>query len=133
MKARQWGYSLIELMIVVAIVGLIAAVMRPSYQGHLCDTYRTQARTDMEVCVRAMKRFFSNGFSYAGAVIDGSAGSICSNVSPAEGTSKFEITLVASSRNDFTLQAAPIEGSGKNSCRTTTTIQVTADGSVSEI
>lgn len=133
MTSLQRGYSLIELMIVVAIVGIIAAVAYPSYQGHVCDTYRVQARTDMEICVLALERHFSNGFTYAGAVIDGTGNSVCSNVSPAEGASKFTLTLVAASQTDFTLQAAPIGGSGQDSCETATTIQITADGTISEL
>ncbi len=133
MTSLQRGYSLIELMIVVAIIGIIAAVAYPSYRGHVCDTYRAQARTDLEICVLAMERYFSNGFTYAGAVINGTAASICTNVSPAEGASKFDISVVAANQADFTLQAAPIVGSGQETCETATTIQVSADGTVTEI
>jgi len=33
------GYTLIELMVVVAIIGIISAIAYPSYQTYTCDTF----------------------------------------------------------------------------------------------
>ena len=41
------GFSLIELMIVVAIVGIIAAIAYPSYSNHVRETRRTTAQADL--------------------------------------------------------------------------------------
>ena len=62
------GHTLIELMIVVAIIGLISVIAYPSYQGYTCDTFVNQAVGDMHVCAHGMERYYSNGFTYAGAV-----------------------------------------------------------------
>ena len=64
MKLLQFGYSLIELMIVIAIVGIISAIAYPSYQSYTCDTYRGQAVADLKVCGLALERYYSNGFTY---------------------------------------------------------------------
>ena len=55
-------------MIVVAIIGVVSSIAYPSYQGYLSDTYRAQAAADLKVCGMALERFYSNSFSYIGAV-----------------------------------------------------------------
>jgi len=120
------GYTLIELMVVLAIIGVISAIAYPSYQGYTCDTFIGQAAADMKVCALGMERHYSNGFTYAGAVISTAAASVCSNVSPAGAdadAAKFDLTLVADATT-FTITAAPVTSS---SCGGTMTL--TADGS----
>lgn len=39
----QWGLSLIELLMVLVIIGILAAVVYPSYQQHVLKSYRAEA------------------------------------------------------------------------------------------
>jgi len=122
------GYTLIELMVVVAIIGIVGSIAYPSYQSYACDTYKAQAVADLRICAQQMERYYSNGFTYTGAVIDASAASTCINRSPAEGTKKFDLSLFAVSAQDFKIRAVPASG---ESCGTT--MQVEADGALTEI
>jgi len=113
------GYTLIELMVVVAIIGVISAIAFPSYQSYTCDTYIGQAVGDMKVCALGLERFYSNGFTYAVPANDITV--ICPAVSPSEGTAKFNLSL-ASSDTTFTITATKVTGS---SCGNTMTLDAT--------
>ena len=115
-------------MVVVAIIGILGSIAYPSYQSYTCDTYKAQAVADLRVCALQMDRYYSNSFSYLGAVIDPTAASTCKNRSPAEGAKKFDITLASVSAQDFTIQAAPAAG---ESCGLA--IQINAVGALTEL
>ncbi|MFP6809270.1 MAG: type IV pilin protein [Pseudomonadales bacterium] len=121
------GFTLIELMIVVAIIGVIASISYPSYQGYIRDTYHAQALSDLKVCSLALERYYSNGFTYVGAVAGAPATSPqCSNVSPANATGpsiQYDISFESLSATDFTIKATPSDGSCDGRC-----IELTADG-----
>ena len=44
------GFSLIELMVVVGVIGIISAIAYPSYQGYIQDTYHGQAQIGRASC-----------------------------------------------------------------------------------
>ncbi len=114
MNAR--GYSLIELLVVVAIIGIIAAVAYPSYQGYMRDTYRGQAVADLKQCSLALDRFYSNGFTYVGATIDDDGTEICYQWSPSDTDStnaRFELSFPGGtnpSRVGYTIRATEVDG-----------------------
>jgi type IV pilus assembly protein PilE len=107
MKSRVKGFSLVELMVTVAIVGVIAAIAVPSYQGYIRDTNIAQASSDLKGCAMAVERYYSNGFTYVGA----DTASVCNTNSPTEGETRFTISFSLSA-TAFTLTATPTAACG---------------------
>jgi type IV pilus assembly protein PilE len=60
------GFSLLELMIVVAIVGIIAAIAIPSYTSYVRQANRTDATRSMTLDAQALERCYSQTFAYTG-------------------------------------------------------------------
>ena len=60
MKALQKGFTLIELMIVVAIIGILAAVALPAYQDYTIRSQATEGLTLMSGAKTAVAETFIN-------------------------------------------------------------------------
>lgn len=58
------GFTLIELMVVVAIISIISVVAYPSYSNHVTKTYRSAAKTCLIEYAQFMERFYTINFAY---------------------------------------------------------------------
>lgn len=62
---RAAGFTLIELMLVVAIVGIITAIALPAYQNYVMKSRRSEAQNALSQAAQAQERFRSSRSSYA--------------------------------------------------------------------
>ncbi|MGQ0656498.1 MAG: pilin [Chromatiales bacterium] len=79
MRKLQQGFTLIELMIVVAIIGILAAIAIPAYNDYTIRAKVTEAVTGMSAAKTAVSEFFvSQGSMPANITAAGFSGSIFS-------------------------------------------------------
>lgn len=98
------GFTLIELMIVVAVIGVLAIIAVPAYNEQVRKTRRAQARSDTMALVQALERFHTANNTYNGyppAAVN----------SPADGTAFYTITPSDLTATTYTLTATPVPGS----------------------
>lgn len=62
---RSRGFTLIELMIAIAVVGIIAAIALPSYMGTVRKTQRSDAKVALSEAAARQEQFFAENNSYA--------------------------------------------------------------------
>lgn len=131
-KRQQIGFTLIELMITVAIVAVLAGIAYPSYQDSVMKSRRADAKGALLGFANAMERHFTETNTYLGAgTTSGNTGSptIFSTTSPVDGgTPYYNLTINAVTASSYTLHAEPTGAQADDKCGTLTLTQTGARG-----
>lgn len=102
------GFTLIEIMIAMAILGILMAISYPSYISHIQKSRRETAKADLLASAQLLERFYAINYTYSGASA-GSGGTISAS-SPSSGTAFYTIGLSDLTATSYTLSATPISG-----------------------
>ncbi len=81
-KRQQQGFTLIEIMIVVAIIGIISAVAYPSYMAQVQKSKRSDAQVGLQQLAQRQEAYFSRTYSYASTLQQLGYGNVASIDSP---------------------------------------------------
>lgn len=65
MMFKQKGFTLIELMLVVAVVGVLMGIAYPSYQNHVLKTKRSDCKAGLMRTADLQERYYLRNNSYA--------------------------------------------------------------------
>ena len=125
-RQRQSGFTLIELMIVVAIVAIIAAVAYPSYQNSVLRARRSDGHEFLQRIASAQERFYTNRNQYTADLSTAAGLSLGTNVSEA---GHYTVrAVVAADGQSYTLQASPEPTQSHDQCGNLTINNVGAKG-----
>jgi type IV pilus assembly protein PilE len=119
------GFTLIEVMITIAIIAILGSIALPSYTSYIARAKRADARTQLLQAAQFMQRFYAANDQYlqdrASNGVLGSGVGMPDNlrVSPADGTALYQLNTAIASAGSYTasvtttaytLTMAPITG-----------------------
>jgi len=113
-RRRSAGFTLIELMITVAVVAILATVALPAYQDSVRKSRRAQAKADLVELAQNLERYHTIQNTYVGATLVFAQ-------SPREGTAQYRLAFDKDpTANTFGIQATPVDGGSqaKDKCGT---------------
>lgn len=108
-RRLQAGFTLIELMVVVAVVAILAAIAFPSYQEQVRKSRRGQAKADLVEYAQLAERYHTVNNTYVGFTAP--------TQSPREGVAFYGVALSNLAQSTFTLTATPVAGGPQASDR----------------
>lgn len=127
---RYKGFTLIELIIVIAIVGLLAAIAYPAYTDQVRKARRADAQAALSGFAVAMERYFTEQAppTYVNATAAGSGAgpgapiaAVYPSEAPLDGNTKYyDLTINSASGSAYELRAAPKNAQAGDDCGTFT-------------
>lgn len=113
-SGRQSGFTLIELMITVAIIGILASIAYPSYTKYVREARRAEAQSDMLKMQLGMEKWRANRASYRSDA-SASAQGVATTNTPANagfgGTnSYYTYTITDTTGSTYTINATAVTG-----------------------
>ena len=105
------GFTLIELMVVVAVVAILAAIALPSYQDSVRKSRRAQAKADLVELAQLAERYRTVNRTYE-------TWPLAFDTSPRTGTAHYRIDLDDEGAATFTLTAVPNGAQANDACGT---------------
>lgn len=111
---RNAGFSLIELMVAVVIVGILAAVAIPSYNNYTVRSARLSAQTELLNLASVEEKIFLNSNAYSPNVTTAYNGTSAGGLGVTSGNTsngKYTLSLnITTPSQTYTLTATPVTG-----------------------
>ncbi len=118
------GFTLIEVMIAVAILGIIAAIAIPSYSAYMNKTRRVDAVTLLSEIAGEQQRFFTENNRYATDLTEMGY----PDAAEESENGYYSVSVSASTRSSYTLIAEPVAGAAQENDTDCGSFTITSTG-----
>jgi type IV pilus assembly protein PilE len=112
------GFNLIELMITVAIIGILASIALPSYKNYIIKSSRTAAQTELIELASIQEKIYLNSNAYTTSVTtayDGTSAGGLARTSGQTTDNKYNLSISSSvPYQTFTITATPVATLSQN-------------------
>ncbi len=111
-RKHQHGVTLMELMIVIAIVGILGAIAVPTYRNYVIRSSRTDAKTALLQVQAAEEKFYLDNNAYTDLVTDDPPTGL--GLTGTSETGKYDISVeIGADGQTFTATATAVSGQGQ--------------------
>jgi type IV pilus assembly protein PilE len=107
------GFTLVEILIVVAIIGILASIAFPQYSQYVRASHRVDAKSALTQAATGMERYYTERQSYVGATLGAGATDVYKATSP---DSYYTIALGNQTASTYTLTATPTGSQASDTC-----------------
>ena len=110
------GFTLIELMIAAAVIGILLAIAVPNYQDYIRKASRSAAQSELIELAAMQEKIFLNSSAYALNVTTAYNGSSTGGLGRTSGTTqdaKYTLSVTPSAGATYTLTATPVAGTSQ--------------------
>jgi len=112
-RRAQRGFTLIDLLVAVAIVAILVRIALPAYTSYVVRSARQAAQSELVALATAQEKIFLNSNSYTSNVTSAYTGQSTGGLGVTSGKTRdgrYTITIPSSTATTFQIQATPASG-----------------------